>query len=202
MTVSRMFTPGFVQPQPSSQKDITIVSTHQNSSLTAFEFRRSLKAECGQDKSQQDISPSTPFWLIFALGTSKSFGSHSNLNRGQKLLDLSGTYFYNQQINVSDPDISFMNLTTNPLSIPVTATSYCYTWYDFSNMTKHHIIQENPIIRSPYLHHYNSYVCDKNPQSAYQWISPGGQNTCNMGKYDPSKFDIYIYIAFQTIIYS
>lgn len=184
-----MFTPDFIQPQSSSQTNFSVVSTFQVGSITAFQFRRPLKSNCDQPLYQQTITPNKPFWLIFALGTSNTFGYHSTLNRGQKLLDVSGTYFGSseQKMNLSDPSISVVNLTTSPLAIPAVGTSYCYTWYDFSNMTKHHIIQETPIIKSPYLHHYASYVCATNPSSDYSWITSGGSNTCNLGKFSPQE---------------
>lgn len=89
---------------------------------------------------------------------------------------------------LTDSYYDTIEVFTDPISVPVKETAYCYTVFDFSSMPMTHIIAVEPVVPIAQIHHFVGYMCTSNPASS-KGIRAGGQNTCSNGAYDPEGTD-------------
>ena len=162
------FTPIYGAPRMAKTQTLKLLTAYQSANQTAFTFKRPL---AGCDDQHVSMSDKKPLWIIYAHGESNSFGKHADNSRGQALVDLSGTYFKDLNIEGSgpaDPNAEIMSMLAPPIKLKGNeSTTYCYTYYDFSELPqKKYIIAENFTIGSKYTHHVLGYLCNK-PLAAF-----------------------------------
>jgi hypothetical protein len=105
------------------------------------------------------LSVKKPIWFIFAYGAGSSFEKHLETNRGQKFIDLTGTYFKN---NAPASEITKeLAIGSPPYEITAKKTTYCYTYHDLGEQLdgKHHIVEEDIENGTDMLHHIVVYQC-------------------------------------------
>jgi hypothetical protein len=185
--VDEGFAADYGQPEKVQNQTISVVETHQKNGVTAFVFKRPLH---GCDSQHHDIIVDVPIMLIYAFGTSNRLGIHERANRGQKMVDLSTTFFKNlPQINENDPENRVLTIQGPQYTIPQNeSTVYCYTFYDLSEELEEtqHIIQEDFVIGTPATHHMIGYLCESPPP---QFTEPGTQ-ICNYYRERPGRDEI------------
>ncbi len=65
---------------------------------------------------------------------------------GQKEVDLGGTYKVDYSA-LKEKGVFTMDLLSEKVTIPARRTTYCYTWFDLSKLSKvHHIISVEPVL--------------------------------------------------------
>ncbi|KAJ3271672.1 hypothetical protein HDV01_006451 [Terramyces sp. JEL0728] len=153
------FSANYEYPSLDASQDVTLLSSYQTSSLTAYTFSRKLDS-CDDQDAQLRLD--SPMWFIYALGASNSFGKHAAGDNGQALVDLSGTYFDKFAAPSSSEQTSIYSLITPKLDILPEETTYCYSMYDLGTdlPDKHHIVQEDYQVGGSFLHHIVAYQCD------------------------------------------
>jgi hypothetical protein len=178
-----MFSSEYGQPQVQPKQNIRVTFTYQDNSVTAFAFQRRLKANCNNPQ-ELDLSTQVPGMMIYAIGASNTFSQHPTGNYGQKSIDLGGQFKAKANSSVlTDPEYTKLDIIADPVNVPVQQTAYCYSIFDFSNLTMSHIAAIEPIVNSPYVHHFIGYSCPNDPRPARN-LSYGGQSSCNRsGKY-------------------
>ncbi|KAJ3319698.1 hypothetical protein HDV06_006114 [Boothiomyces sp. JEL0866] len=147
-------------PALDASQDVTLLSSYQTSSLTAFTFSRNLDS-CDDQDAQLRLD--SPMWFVYALGTSNSFGKHAPGDNGQALVDLSGTYFDKFAPPASGEETTVYSLITPKTNILPEETTYCYSMHDLGTdlPDKHHIVQEDYQVGGSFLHHIVAYECDR-----------------------------------------
>ncbi|KAJ3256135.1 hypothetical protein HK103_005704 [Boothiomyces macroporosus] len=153
------FSAAYDYPSLDSSQDVTLLSSYQTNSLTAFTFSRNLDSCDNQDA---ELRLDSPMWFIYAFGSSNSFGKHAPGDNGQALVDLSGTYFDKFAAPSSAEDTTTYSLITPKVNILPEQTTYCYSMYDVGKdfPERHHIVQEDYQVGGSFLHHIVAYECE------------------------------------------
>lgn len=99
------------------------------------------------------------------MGTSNAFSKHAPGDNGQAFVDLSGLYFDESTSKLPEPlsSISPLNIMNPVTQIPPNSTTYCYTFFDLSNLTSSQIIVEKAYVNNSLVHHMLGYLCDHIP---------------------------------------
>jgi hypothetical protein len=122
------------------------------------------------------LTTKNPIWIIFAYGDNE-FQQHLPSNRGQQLIDLSGSYF----ITETNPTerTQTLDIISPPVQMVAEKTAYCYSYHDISTQLdeKYHIIAQNAELGTPLVHHMIGYVCQSK-----QDLPVPGKVICNYFK--------------------
>ncbi|KAJ3326201.1 hypothetical protein HDV06_000077 [Boothiomyces sp. JEL0866] len=165
-------------PDLDTSQDLMLLKSYQSGNVTAFTFSR--KLETCDDKDMK-LSLTSPMWFIYALGTSNDFGKHGPGDNGQILLDISGNYF--KKFSEPPQNSSVLSVIAPSFNIPQETTVYCYSYHEFTNLEKNHILVEDSKISSPLVHHLVGYLCDE-PLATLK----SGQLLCN--HYDENNYKV------------
>ncbi|KAJ3261962.1 hypothetical protein HK103_003805 [Boothiomyces macroporosus] len=165
-------------PELDSSQDLTLLKSYQTGNITGFTFTRKLST-C--DEKDMKISLTSPQWFIYALGTNNEFGKHGPGDNGQILLDISGNYF--KKFSEPPQNSTVLSVIAPSFNIPQETTVYCYSYHEFTNLEKSHILVEDSKISSPFVHHLVGYLCDQ-PLTT---LKPG-QLLCN--HYDEANYKV------------
>lgn len=152
--------PGFVEPKMDIKPSITPVFGYQDANITAFVFNRSLTTPCSFEGAS--ISLKRFQWVIYAFGTSNTFGFHGE-NRGQKQI-----FFVPPKVQFEaqlPADALKITVATPPVIVPANETTmYCYSLHRLPADRAYHVVREEPLITSPRLHHSILYDCSTDNQ--------------------------------------
>jgi hypothetical protein len=82
-------------------------------------------------------------------------------------LDLSGVYFEESTTTFREAEssISVLNIANPVTQILPNSTTYCYSFFDLSNITASQIIMEKAIVNNSLVHHMLGYLCDTIPKN-------------------------------------
>ncbi|KAI8812277.1 PHM/PNGase F domain-containing protein [Cladochytrium replicatum] len=178
------FTPDFIKPVLDNQQSLTLIGSWTSTNYTAFTFSRPTKIEsCSNDQDRNlYVGPNTRQNVLIAFGTSMTFEQHAPTDRGSTLVDLTSATdeaaIALANPPVGDLDLIPFNVVSPPTDVPPYGTAYCYSYFEAPADAKYHIIQENPVIQDPRVHHLIIYVCDKPLTSMFSPTSPKVQ--CNI----------------------
>ncbi|KAI8898983.1 PHM/PNGase F domain-containing protein [Globomyces pollinis-pini] len=154
--LQEMFAETYTYPSTKDVQQSKLLSSYQTDEYTAYTFRTVV---C------EGLNVEKPIWMIFAYGTSNAFRKHLDAHRGQQMVDFTGEYF-KDMVLPSTENIKTLDLISPSVEIQPEKTSYCYSFFDLSkilNGKKHHIVKEDIIIGSDFLHHSVGYICTKPP---------------------------------------
>ncbi|KAI8799532.1 PHM/PNGase F domain-containing protein [Cladochytrium replicatum] len=161
------FTTDFAQPVLDTHQNLTLIDSWSTTSYVAFAFSRPTKTESCSNNQDRDlyVAPNTLQNVLVAFGTTMTFAQHAPTDRGSTLVDLNSPSDAAAELltnaPVSDLELIPFNVVAPPTNVGAVVTSYCYSYFEAPTDAKYHIIQENPIIQDPRVHHLVIYKCDR-----------------------------------------
>ncbi|KAJ3216242.1 hypothetical protein HDU67_009752 [Dinochytrium kinnereticum] len=156
------FSEDYVMPLADKSQDVTLLAPPQPSDTnTVFTFQRPIKS-C--DIDDIEIQKGIEHNIVWAIGTSKSFGQHSPTNRGDAKAILHPDHTLASIEKTPQPaDLQEFEIRMPNITIPSNRTSYLCTHFSMPSETKYHVIRVQGLPESKYIHHMIVYGCSAPP---------------------------------------
>jgi hypothetical protein len=122
---NRMATAYEVKPELSPTQPLKLIYGSQSGGNTSFIFSRALRASCLAEQSDVVVD-GTGQNVIYAFGSSNTFGQHSASNRGSSVVDFSPSQL---SVPYTPPSDALTTSIVSPaFTVPTDGTNYCYRY--------------------------------------------------------------------------